>query len=310
MSDLEELRSLLTPALLTQLGDAIPCSKTEPVDFAELTVIMKTSFFLTDACKRNTARDALLALSRLCPDGTVPPVSKLDLMSLLPPVSSPQFPQQCYGMQLLLDQASRMLFSGISGRWQSGFFGPLARQFAGQWYALPKAQRPDSFARWRDDVGATCFDYWLVTRVIWAAPFLHAEDLESQKIGLEMSEETRVAVEAYTGQTDPYRAMRDETMTDDTLFLREVVKGLPVKDGKLSMGEYAFWWCRTLDAHWPIIEHFGRYPYRNAILGRETTEAEMKWLDVTGHFSEASPELAARVREDIAKGRWTPLGEE
>jgi hypothetical protein len=65
-----------------------------------------------------------------------------------------------------------------------------------------------------------------------------------------------------------------------------------------------------LDAHWPIIKRFGRYPYRNAIFGRVSTEEEGKWLDDTGHFGEASPEVAERIRKDVEKGQWTPLGQE
>jgi uncharacterized protein (DUF924 family) len=34
--------------------------------------------------------------------------------------------------------------------------------------------------------------------------------------------------------------------------------------------------------HAVIIEQFGRYPHRNQVLGRETTEAERKWLDEGG----------------------------
>jgi uncharacterized protein (DUF924 family) len=37
--------------------------------------------------------------------------------------------------------------------------------------------------------------------------------------------------------------------------------------------------------HAKIIEQFGRYPYRNKVLGRETTEEEKKWLEEGGdHF--------------------------
>ena len=37
--------------------------------------------------------------------------------------------------------------------------------------------------------------------------------------------------------------------------------------------------------HVTIIEQFGRYPYRNEVLGRETTEEERKWMEEGGdHF--------------------------
>ncbi len=41
--------------------------------------------------------------------------------------------------------------------------------------------------------------------------------------------------------------------------------------------EYAY-------AHQSVIERFGRFPHRNAALGRESTEAELKWLAEGGGF--------------------------
>ncbi|MFT5037175.1 MAG: hypothetical protein ACI9VM_000752 [Candidatus Azotimanducaceae bacterium] len=37
--------------------------------------------------------------------------------------------------------------------------------------------------------------------------------------------------------------------------------------------------------HKKIIDRFGRYPHRNTILGRETTEAEQEFLDAEEHAS-------------------------
>ncbi|WP_323844621.1 DUF924 family protein [Microbulbifer magnicolonia] len=37
-------------------------------------------------------------------------------------------------------------------------------------------------------------------------------------------------------------------------------------------------------AHREVIDEFGRYPHRNAALGRESTPAEQKWLDQGGGF--------------------------
>lgn len=36
--------------------------------------------------------------------------------------------------------------------------------------------------------------------------------------------------------------------------------------------------------HKAVIEAFGRYPYRNAVLGRESTPAEQAWLEAGGGF--------------------------
>lgn len=37
-------------------------------------------------------------------------------------------------------------------------------------------------------------------------------------------------------------------------------------------------------AHRRVVEEFGRYPHRNAALGRDTTPAEQQWLDQGGGF--------------------------
>ena len=306
MTNRESLTSLVTSALLTQITEGyLPFSKTEELNFSDVEA-KETQEHFQSICKSSNARQALIALSQLSPDATLP---DLDLMSLLPEPTAKEFPQQCFGLQLLLDQASRILLPGIDARWQSGYFGPLGRQLAGQWYALPEEQRPYKWRRGQD-MGITSFSYWVATQVMWAAPFLHAEDLESQQIGLDLSEELRQAVEKRTEKNDPYRETRDDTLKDDLLFLREVVKGPPLDESEtsISITNWTFWWCMILDSHWPIIKRFGRYPYRNAILGRVSTDKEKKWLDDTGHFGEASPEVAEKIREDVEKGQWTPLG--
>ncbi|KAH7180025.1 uncharacterized protein B0J16DRAFT_179639 [Fusarium flagelliforme] len=308
MANHEPLTSLITPALLAQIAEGfLPFSKTEQLNFSDVES-KETQEHFKDVCKSSNAKRALIALSQLSPDATLP---DLDLMSLLPVPTAKDFPQQCFGLQLLFDQASRILFPGIDARWQSGYFGPLGRQLAGQWYAFPEEQRPYKWRRWQD-MGVTSFSYWVATQTMWAAPFLHAEDLKSQQIGLDLSEELRQAVEHHTGKKDSYRETRDVTLKDDLAFLREVVKGSPVDEGEssISLTNWAFWWCMILDAHWPIIKRFGRYPYRNAILGRVSTEEEKEWLDDTGHFGEASPEVAEKIRKDVEKGQWTPLGQE
>ncbi|KAJ4258875.1 hypothetical protein NW762_007962 [Fusarium torreyae] len=308
MESHNSLNSLITPTLLTQIADGyLPFSTTEELNFSDVQS-NDTHKHFESICRTSDAKDALIALSRLSPDASLP---DLDLMSFLPPPSSPNFPQQCFGLQLLLDQASRFLFTGIDERWQVGYFGPLGRRLAGQWHALPEAQKPYKRQRWQV-LGVTSFDYWVATQVMWAAPFLHAEDLDSQQIGLNLSEELRQTVEEQTGKRDPFRESRDRTLKDDLLFLREVTKGPPIDEGDsgISIASWTFWWCMILDSHWPIIERFGRYPYRNAILGRTSTDEEKKWLDETGHFAEASPETASRVREEVQKGQWTPLGKE
>lgn len=312
MSAQNRLRSLITPELLDFIVDAkIPHSKTEPLDFSEVIRSLSGSDF-SKKLQSTTARDALILISQMAPGGKMPLPTDLDLMSFLPSPESPEFPKQCLGLQLLLDQASRELFGGVDDRWQSALFGPLARRLVGQWLALPAEQRPETWTRWRDDAGVSSFDYWLVSRLVWIAPISHDEDLESQRIALELVEETRAMVEDRFGVKDPYRAARDELLKDDLAFLREMPKGVPPKaaDGSIDRAAWIFWWCMILDAHWPIIARFGRYPYRNAILVRQSTEDEKRWLDDTSHVAEAPHDVAEAIRSDIAKGVWTPLGQD
>lgn len=312
MSNIDRLKSLITPALLTAAVDAhLPYSTTEPLDFTYVMDYMSNKGF-REKIKQTAARDALIIISHMAPNGQLPSDSELDLMSFLPPPQSPEFPKQCYGLQLLLDQGSRVLFEAdIDGRWQSAVFGPLARRLTTKWLALPSEQRPDTWARWRDDLGVQSFDYWLVSRLMWIAPLSHAEDLDSQRIALAMVEETRTMVEERFGTKDPYRAKRDALLKDDLAFLREVCKGFAPRDdaGTIDRETWIFWWCMILDSHWPIIENFGRYPYRNAILGRKSTDAEKKWLDDTAHVAEAPEDVAKAIADDVAKGVWTPLGQ-
>ena len=44
-------------------------------------------------------------------------------------------------------------------------------------------------------------------------------------------------------------------------------------------GTIAYAW-----AHWHVIRRFGRFPHRNAALGRESTPAERAWLEAGGGF--------------------------
>ena len=39
-------------------------------------------------------------------------------------------------------------------------------------------------------------------------------------------------------------------------------------------------------AHREVIRRFGRFPFRNACLGRETTAEERAWLDAGGYMQE------------------------
>lgn len=48
--------------------------------------------------------------------------------------------------------------------------------------------------------------------------------------------------------------------------------------------EYVDSFLRYARAHQEVIERFGRFPHRNAVLGRESTPAEREWLATHGGF--------------------------
>jgi uncharacterized protein (DUF924 family) len=229
-----------------------------------------------------------------------------DLMQYLPAPESEEFPEQALGLQLLLDQGPRFLLGGIDQRYTNAYFDVISLQYAKQLHALPEALRPDSKTRWMGEVGA-CFDCWIIARFWFMAPFAHAEDGHCQDVQSAMAEESRLAVEEFTGKKDPYRATKEALEKDTYAFSREY-KNFPMhQDVKLE--EFVFWFLMIFDAHPPIIKAFGRYPYRNGAVGRESTPIELEWIDKTGHFGEVEPEVAKRVREDVLARRWTPLGE-
>lgn len=296
----EDLKSVITPSLLAHIASSrIPHSKTEPLDFSQ---VGKESFkegnFGTDIKER--AWPALLALSKVGLD------SFPDPLSLLPEPTSPDFPEQTFGLTLLLDQAGRMFCKGIDGRWSAGYFDVISQRLAAAARALPEEQRPDTPARWKKDAGAS-LDYWLIARMWFGAVWVHSESRENQKVALAYMEETRKIVEEATGKTDPYRETRDEILSNTTSFPAVYHKGPPEGDS-VTLSDFTFWMCMLMDTHYPIVNNFGHYPYRNRILGRETTAEELAWLDEVDHIGEASAEVGERVKRDIEKGIWEPLG--
>ena len=79
-------------------------------------------------------------------------------------------------------------------------------------------------------------------RLVIAMPFAHAEDLELQSRSVELARETA---------RDAPEALR----------------------GPLAIG------CERTEHYRSIIARFGRFPHRNAILGRATTADELRFLD-------------------------------
>lgn len=298
------LAALITPDLLSSLVEArIQANLTGPIDGAEIGRLL----FLT--APFNPALDeaiwaVLLALSRVGIDALTPTY----LATFLPPPESAEFPQQCLGLQILLDQGPRVLCKGVDARWRGGYFDVVSRRFAKWRVSLhPAALRPDALKRWTEEVG-TSFEYWTLVRLWFGAPFVHSEQLEDQEFALDFTDETRRAVEEVTGLKDPWRERRDDVLSDVTGFPRVARAGPPQGEG-VSFADWSWWWFMLMDIHKPIIYRFGRYPYANGARGREDTAEELDWLEKVDHFAQESPVVARQIKKDIELGVWQPLGE-
>ena len=78
--------------------------------------------------------------------------------------------------------------------------------------------------------------------------------------------------------------MHSEHIEDHALFKSLVIsmKEDMVKVGDTAAVEHVEKQLDFEKRHVDIIERFGRYPYRNKVLGRETTEEEKKWMEEGG----------------------------
>lgn len=305
-SSSNELSSLLTPSLFHRVfKNRLPWPENEPLDFKEV----YTHIFLADGKPhqeqlREIGLPALKALSKLGVDN-VP-----DLMQLLPPPESTDFLEQALGLQLLLDQAPRAFFEGMDARYTYAYFHLVSRKLAQQLLELPTELRVDSKKRWMEERGAS-FDFWTLAHLWFIAPLIHSEVLADHELAEPMDEKVRVEVEKYSGKADPYRAKRGELAEDTDAFGRMYREGPPLENG-LNLEDFVFWMWTVLDVHKPIIVKFGRYPYQDVAKGRVPNDEEREWVIKFrgGDAINIDSEAAKRIREDVLKGRWTPLGGE
>lgn len=118
-SPFSDLSQILTPSLFhAVLKNRIPWSKKEPLDFKLVGISIVSD--LPDGRKEflKMIFPALKAMSVLGLDN-VP-----DLMNFLPSPSSPEFPEQALGLQLLVDQGPMIFCEGVDARWAASYFSP------------------------------------------------------------------------------------------------------------------------------------------------------------------------------------------
>lgn len=293
---MQDLHSIITPSLLLQMWRArIPWLPTHHISGKEL----MTEFFSDDSRFTTAAQaawPALKALSRAYGPDTIP-----DMTEFLPSPENFVFAEHAFGMHVLLDQAPRVLFKGIDGRWTS-WFDKVARKLYEYYYSLPERLRPWTQEAW----AGSSFEYWICVASELNATMAHRESEWDQRLSEVGIEQLRRAVEGFSGHRDPFRGGSSPRL--DEYSMVRIVTHVDL-DQDWSFRKAAFFLFMVDDAHRPIIEKFGRYPYRNAIEGRDSTAGELEWIRETDHFAEAEPDVANRVRRDMASGKWTPLGE-
>jgi len=182
-------------------------------------------------------------------------------------------------------------------RWIKEFFDIISVKLTKQLLALGDL-RPDRKERWVGELN-TSFDVWIVSWMWFVAPLVHSESLADQYLARDIVEGLRVEVEKETGTADPYRLKQDEI----TLAFPRVIKIGPPVGQDVSMADFIFWLWMVLDIHRPIIEVYGRYPYKNAELGRASTEEEKSWSDATVHAMEVATDSAEKIKEDVLARR-------
>lgn len=96
----------------------------------------------------------------------------------------------------------------------------------------------------------------LVERVFYYHPLEHSENLMQQDLAVELM----------------------GTLLKSTRQNQEYVE--EIQQLRINFAENAL---KYVKQHRDIIARFGRFPHRNAVLGRQSTEEEMKWLEEGGN---------------------------
>ena len=297
-----DLRQIFTPELLRKVYKMhIPMQKGELPDWEQL------GSGPSKGTERNmyqtTFPNVLLPLSKM-------PLEELrvvDLREFLPPTDAPEYPEQCLAMIHILDQA-RVLLHGTDLRYVNDFFDVLAFKLAKD--CLEVRPPPHSKEAWLSR-GWT-FENWVAVLLGFLAPLIHSESfmVHQRPLTKELIHEYRSEVERYTGVEDPFAAREGEDERDLFLFSKLILLGSPTREQlgrEVRVEDYAFYWIRMLNAHYGITDRFGRYPYRNDVLGRDFAAGELEWMKETGVFERLPEDVRDQIRRDVDSGIWSPL---
>lgn len=114
--------------------------------------------------------------------------------------------------------------------------------------------------------------YRLAHRLWFLLPFMHSEDVALHERALREFDAMDADVD------DMIRAGRDLTgLSADELWCREVL----LRNRKEAKKFVAM--CRGFEErHYVVVKRFGRYPHRNAAVGRTPTKEEIEYLENGG----------------------------
>ncbi|KAH8696210.1 hypothetical protein BGW36DRAFT_296761 [Talaromyces proteolyticus] len=179
-----------------------------------------------------------------------------ELLELTNPASSLDW----LGVILLLDQITRNCYRGSESAVVFNVFDPLAREIA-----LRAISR-------RDVVESPEIKFYLARRMWFGLPLMHSEDLKTHQAALRYFESMSQEVEDLINDIG-----ESITLAEDGKKARAIFQQQPEAARQLLANQVSF-----EKKHLVIIEKFGRYPHRNAALGREPTAAEIEYLENGG----------------------------
>ncbi|KAJ6104438.1 hypothetical protein N7523_010758 [Penicillium sp. IBT 18751x] len=159
---------------------------------------------------------------------------------------------------LLLDQVPRNCFRGEDSKLVFGKFDPLAEEIAVR--AIDAGiPTQDSHLRYR-----------LSYRIWFHMPLMHSESLAVHEKAIQVHDETAKDMHEFV-KCDVSTLNEDEKIYHDILSSQKEALDKFLK----SNADFE-------NKHKDIIEQFGRYPHRNAPLGRISTAEEIEYLENGG----------------------------
>ncbi|KAK8845642.1 hypothetical protein IAR55_006358 [Kwoniella newhampshirensis] len=296
-----DLSKVITPRLLHALYDLhFRWRKDQPLDAKVL-----LSTYLAGG---NRSIDQLYDL---CFESALRPISEIglddmpDLTQYLCPPMQYDFPIQSLGLLLLLDQAPRFLCQGRDARWTSSYFDVIALRTITKLLSLPWSLRPDNLERWTS-LGYN-IEHATLRRLVLCFSISHSENWADHMLQHGLIEQIRRGVEEYYQVSDSFRSLDRSDAGNPHLFPR-LITAVGSGEAKIkTVADFYFYFFRVIRVHEPIIRVYGRFPYRNRAVGRDDTDMDREYMKATDGMFALDEKTAKYIRDDVEKGRWTPL---